>query len=145
MQSHDTSCDVSLSLESLPTSDLIEVAYGVLKEACGDFAELAYRDGGHKLGSGGFGEVFHCYLNLLGSEREVAVKALLTKVGRGALSLSLSLSPCCIDISLLSLKDELLGVAGVSEASMESTERRQFTTEIKALSKYGHFTTAALK
>ena len=69
-----------ISLESLPTSDLPEVPYDVLKKASGHFDQLAYREGGHKLGSGGFGEVFHCQLNLLGAEREVAVKALLTKV-----------------------------------------------------------------
>ena len=60
-------------------SGLAEVPYAVLEEACGHFDLVPYSDGGHRLGSGGFGEVFHCRLQLQG-EREVAVKALLTKV-----------------------------------------------------------------
>lgn len=77
------------SLESLATSDLTEVSYAQLEEACGHFDDVLYREGGHKLGSGGFGEVYHCHLTLAGSAKEVAVKALISKV-------------CCILYLLLS-------------------------------------------
>ena len=69
------------SLDSLSLSpDLSEVAYSLLERATGHFEQRSYRDGGHKLGSGGFGEVFYCKLEMRGRETEVAVKALLTKV-----------------------------------------------------------------
>ena len=69
------------SLDSLPVSDLTELPYPLLEEASGHFDQRPYKEGGHKLGCGGFGEVFHCRLHLLGSLKEVAVKALLSKVG----------------------------------------------------------------
>ena len=69
------------SLDSLSLSPhLTEVTYSVLDSASGHFEQKLYRDGGHKLGSGGFGEVFYCKLEIGGTETEVAVKALLTKV-----------------------------------------------------------------
>ena len=69
------------SLDSLSLSPhLTEVTYSVLDSASGHFEQRSYRDGGHKLGSGGFGEVFYCKLEIGGRETEVAVKALLTKV-----------------------------------------------------------------
>ena len=69
------------SLESLSLSPhLTELPYAVLDRACEHFNQTLFRDGGHKLGSGGFGEVFHCKLEMGGTEKEVAVKALLTKV-----------------------------------------------------------------
>lgn len=79
---HSEASDAThFSLESLPVSNLTEVSYQILEDACGHFDQTPYKEGGHKLGSGGFGEVFYCHLNLLGTEREVAVKALLSKVG----------------------------------------------------------------
>ncbi len=69
------------SLESLSLSPhLTEVAYAVLESASDHFDQRSLREGGHKLGSGGFGEVFYCKLEIKGRETEVAVKALLTKV-----------------------------------------------------------------
>lgn len=67
------------SLDSL-SPHLTELTYSTLDNASGHFDQRSYRDGGHKLGSGGFGEVFYCKLEIGGKETEVAVKALLTKV-----------------------------------------------------------------
>ena len=83
IQSPSRASDATVfSLESLTVSDLVEVPYQVLEEASNHFDQVLYKDGGHMLGSGGFGEVFHCQVKLPGftEEKEVAIKALLTKV-----------------------------------------------------------------
>ena len=70
------------SLDSLSLSPhLTEIPYSTLDSASEHFDQRSFRDGGHKLGSGGFGEVFYCKLEIRGRETEVAVKALLSKVG----------------------------------------------------------------
>ena len=77
------------SFNSLSLSpNLTEVAYSVLDSATLHFDPRPYRDGGHKLGSGGFGEVFHCELEIRGTTRQVAVKALLTQVQHDIMTMS---------------------------------------------------------
>ena len=43
-----------------PTNPLEELPYSLLDAATGGFDQLPYKEGGHKLGGGGFGEVFWC-------------------------------------------------------------------------------------
>ena len=80
--SSDTSeAGTVFSFDALSLSaNLTEVAYSVLDGATLHFDPRPFQDGGHKLGSGGFGEVFHCELEMRGRTRQVAVKALLTQV-----------------------------------------------------------------
>lgn len=54
----------------------MDVPYATLYEGTNHFSELPYKEGGHKLGEGGFGEVFWCRMTVGGREREVAVKIL---------------------------------------------------------------------
>ena len=64
------------------TAGPVQIPYHVLEEASGNFDQLPYKEGGHKLGEGGFGEVFHCLLRLGGGAPvEAAVKVLSNKVG----------------------------------------------------------------
>ena len=65
-------------LTSLP--GLVGIEYKVLLEATGHFDKTPLDSGGHKLGEGGFGEVFHCKLDISGERIEVAVKVLRNKV-----------------------------------------------------------------
>ena len=85
----ETSEGTQFSLDSLSLSPhLTEIPYAVLDNASAHFDQTLFKDGGHKLGSGGFGEVFYCKLEMGEREREVAVKALLTKVGTNVQDLS---------------------------------------------------------
>ena len=59
---------------------LEEVGYGVLLEATRQFDQTPYREGGHKVGEGGFGEVFQCSLVLQKGRIHAAVKVLLNQV-----------------------------------------------------------------
>ena len=61
-------------------SGLEEVRYEVLLEATWHFDQTPYKEGGHKVGEGGFGEVFQCSLMLSRGRVHVAVKALLNQV-----------------------------------------------------------------
>lgn len=91
-QEEDTTCSDMLtnrtppppysSLEAPPTpAGLEEVKYEVLMEATRLFDKTPYKDGGHKVGEGGFGEVFQCSLVLQnGTTVNAAVKVLLNQV-----------------------------------------------------------------
>ena len=69
--------------EPPPTpAGLEEVKYEVLMEATAGFDRTPYKEGGHKVGEGGFGEVFQCSLVLQGGPVHAAVKVLLNKVRR---------------------------------------------------------------
>lgn len=52
--------------------------YQTLHTATGGFCQTAYNSGGHKLGEGGSGEVFHCLIALVEGQQpqNVAVKVL---------------------------------------------------------------------
>ena len=66
-----------ISLESRPTR---LVPYDdVLKATC-EFNETSFEDGGHKLGQGGFGQVFYCKMDLGEGMQEIAVKVFSDKV-----------------------------------------------------------------
>lgn len=66
-----------------PASDnLEEVRYEELVEATDHFDNTPYKEGGHKVGEGGFGEVFQCHLMLQNGLVHVAVKVLLNKVSK---------------------------------------------------------------
>ena len=49
-------------------------------EATGQFDKTPYKEGGHKVGEGGFGEVFQCSLVLRTGPVHAAVKVLLNQV-----------------------------------------------------------------
>lgn len=71
------------SLEPPPTpAGLEEVKYEVLVEATEQFDRTPYKEGGHKVGEGGFGEVFQCSLVLRNGPVTAAVKVLLNQVTR---------------------------------------------------------------
>lgn len=109
IQSPSRASDATMfSLESLVVSDLAEVPYQVLEEASDHFDHVLYKDGGHMLGCGGFGEVFYCQVKLPGftEEREVAIKALLTKVWR---SMCCQCSHMSVDVVKQMSKMVLLG------------------------------------
>lgn len=57
----------------------VHVPYATLHNATGGFSSVSYAQGGHKLGEGGSGEVFHCRISLVGGqgEQEIAVKVFL--------------------------------------------------------------------
>ena len=57
------------------------VPYQLLSQATNGFAALPVKEGGCKVGEGGFGAVFRCRVPVLGREVEVAVKVLLSEVG----------------------------------------------------------------
>lgn len=61
-------------------SGLEEVRYEVLLEATRQFDKTPYKEGGHKVGEGGFGEVFQCSLLLQKGRVHAAVKVLLNQV-----------------------------------------------------------------
>jgi len=63
-----------------PPAHLEEVKYNLLEEATGNFDRTPYKDGGHKIGEGGFGEVFQCWLTLRSGRVHAAVKILLNNV-----------------------------------------------------------------
>ena len=63
-----------------PPAHLEEVKYDLLAGATGNFDRTPYKDGGHKVGEGGFGEVFQCWLTLRSGRVHAAVKILLNKV-----------------------------------------------------------------
>lgn len=70
-------------LEAPPTPvGLEEVKYEVLVEATDQFDDTLYKEGGHKVGEGGFGEVFHCSLILQNGPVHAAVKVLFNQVCR---------------------------------------------------------------
>uniref|UniRef100_A0A1X7SN42 Death domain-containing protein n=1 Tax=Amphimedon queenslandica TaxID=400682 RepID=A0A1X7SN42_AMPQE len=60
-----------LSHETTPTQIL---SYEDVKKATGDFDNVLFSEGGHKLGQGGFGVVYQGQINLGEGNREVAVK-----------------------------------------------------------------------
>lgn len=68
--------------ETTPPKEPVEVPYEVLSEATAHFSQLPYKEGGHKLGEGGFGEVFWCRVQVGGGEVEAAVKVLREKVSQ---------------------------------------------------------------
>ena len=59
---------------------LPHVSYKVLLETTGGLDETPYSSGGHKLGEGGFGEVFYCQLVIREEKVEAAVKVLRKRV-----------------------------------------------------------------
>ena len=83
-----SSQEVSTPSEATPTlfeppptpAGLEEVRYEVLVGATSRFDRTPYKDGGHKVGEGGFGEVFQCILTLQDGPIHAAVKVLLNKV-----------------------------------------------------------------
>ena len=54
------------------------VPYQTLHRATAGFSAIPHANGGHKLGEGGSGEVFHCCISLVDGEKaqDVAVKVL---------------------------------------------------------------------
>ena len=56
------------------------IPYAVVAKATELFNETPVSEGGHKLGQGGFGQVFYCKLKMGDHEKEVAVKAFSDKV-----------------------------------------------------------------
>ena len=67
----------SLSHETTPTQIL---SYEDVKRATGDFDNVLFTEGGHKLGQGGFGVVYQGQINLGEGNREVAVKVFVDDV-----------------------------------------------------------------
>ncbi len=65
---------------SPPPAHLEEVKYNVLADATHNFDKTPFTNGGHKVGEGGFGEVFQCWLTLREGRINTAVKVLLNKV-----------------------------------------------------------------
>lgn len=63
--------------ETQPTQIL---SYEDVRQATGDFDDVPFTDGGHKLGQGGFGVVYHGQMNLGEGNREVAVKVFVDNV-----------------------------------------------------------------
>ena len=57
-----------------------EIPYSVVVDATGNFSDEEWGEGGHKVGKGGFGQVYCCRLKLADKERVVAVKVLSKKV-----------------------------------------------------------------
>ena len=66
-----------LSHETTPTQ--IQ-SYEDVKRATGDFDNVLFTEGGHKLGQGGFGVVYQGQINLGEGNREVAVKVFVDDV-----------------------------------------------------------------
>lgn len=66
-----------LSHETTPTQIL---SYEDVKKATGDFDNVLFSEGGHKLGEGGFGIVYQGQINLGEGNREVAVKVFVDDV-----------------------------------------------------------------
>ena len=67
-----------------PTGEFpMNVPYKTLLEVTGEFSQVPYEEGGHKLGEGGSGEVFHCTISTGQEEHglEVAVKVLGNRAG----------------------------------------------------------------
>lgn len=135
------------SLEAPPTpAGLEEVKYEVLKTATGQFDRTPYKDGGHKVGEGGFGEVFQCSLVLQNGPVNVAVKVLHNQVRACCCFYSLSNTPF-LPPSLLPLPspphlppsippmqtDD--GSSATSMGSVDSVDRQQFSTETQSLSR----------
>ncbi len=84
ISSSASTIDSTPSLEAPPTPiGLEEVKYEVLMAATAGFDRTPYKEGGHKVGEGGFGEVFQCSLVLQGGPVHAAVKVLLNKVRTG--------------------------------------------------------------
>lgn len=78
---HGTPPPPYASLEAPPTpAGLEEVKYEVLMTATSQFDRTPYKEGGHKVGEGGFGEVFQCSLVLQNGPVNVAVKVLHNQV-----------------------------------------------------------------
>lgn len=71
-------------LLATPTGEFpMNVPYKTLLEVTGGFSQVHYEEGGHKLGEGGSGEVFHCTISS-GEDKEgleVAVKVLGSRAG----------------------------------------------------------------
>lgn len=82
---------VSFKGSLAPPDNLEEVKYDVLMEATENFDPTPYKEGGRKVGEGGFGEVFQCLLVLRSGPVHAAVKVLLNKVLSGVLLLLLLL------------------------------------------------------
>lgn len=105
----------------------INVPYETLHSATGGFSSALYAQGGHKLGEGGSGEVFHCKIPLMGGwgAQEIAVKVLWRSEDQKAVS-----AHCT---SCTSVTQELLyHVQG--DSGMRSLDQKQFMAEIQALS-----------
>ncbi|XP_064390242.1 interleukin-1 receptor-associated kinase 4-like isoform X2 [Halichondria panicea] len=67
------------SSDDTTATGLPHVSYTQILEATGGLDETPHSSGGHKLGEGGFGEVFYSRLMIGGQEKEAAVKVLRKK------------------------------------------------------------------
>lgn len=56
------------------------MSYDDVLKATGEFNGTPFEDGGHKLGQGGFGQVFYCKMDLGEGTQEIAVKVFSDKV-----------------------------------------------------------------
>ena len=65
---------------STPPQGPAEIAYSSLQKGTNSFSQLPYKEGGHKLGEGGFGEVFYCRTVVHERAVETAVKVLNSMV-----------------------------------------------------------------
>ena len=67
-----------LLTEEAESLEVSAVPYQTILAATADFSPRPLAEGGHKLGEGGSGEVFHCSLSISGSQEriEIAVKVL---------------------------------------------------------------------
>lgn len=70
----------SLPSFSTPPQGPAEIAYSSLRKGTNSFSQLPYKEGGHKLGEGGFGEVFYCRTVVHERAVETAVKVLNSMV-----------------------------------------------------------------
>lgn len=77
------SSNLTISLPLTGKEHLVHLPYRVLQDATEQFDQTPYDSkGGHKLGEGGFGEVFYCRTKLSGDQQEdLAVKVLNKVVG----------------------------------------------------------------
>ena len=110
-----------------PTGEFpMNVPYKTLLEVTGEFSQVPYEEGGHKLGEGGSGEVFHCTISTGQEEHglEVAVKVLGNRAGT---KVRLEAGTLC-DSPAHALPHPQ------DKASLADSDRKQFLTEIQALS-----------
>ena len=126
---------VSFSISVTPSDHIEVVSFSVLVEATRNFDRTPYKDGGHKVGEGGFGEVFQCLLPLRNGTVHAAVKVLLNKVRNGASSLLLYCEVFSLSTAVCVIVQGEPDRSADKLDSLDSMDRRQFSTEIEALSK----------